>query len=149
MAMRILTRAGLALCAALIACDSDGGVDPDACSVEPTLSSIHAEAFVPGCVFDSGCHNQQDMEGDLDLESVAGLHARLVGALAADENARGRGKVLVVAGDPDNSFLLQKLEGRHASDEGELMPDGADEPIDSECRIAQIRAWIAAGAPDN
>lgn len=139
----------LALCAALVACDSDGGIDPGACDIEPTLSSIHAKAFAPGCVFDSGCHNQQDMEGDLDLETVAGLHGRLVGALAADENARGRGKVLVVAGDPENSFLLQKLEGRHASDEGELMPDGTDEPVDVECRIAQIRAWIAAGAAND
>jgi hypothetical protein len=125
--------------------DSDGP-DPS-CTVEPTLSSLKANYFATSCSF-SGCHGSRGASADLDLASD-GLHARLIEVAADDGNARGRGKKLVVAGDPDASFLYQKVSGTHQRDEGFLMPDGADAPVDPGCRIFMLRKWIADGALDN
>ena len=117
------------------------------CSIQPKLSELNKRYFKFSCVF-GGCHETASQEGGLDM-GATGLHARLVNVAAHDEKAGPRGKVLVVPGDPDNSFLLQKLEGTMARDEGNLMPDGADEPLDPTCRIAMVRQWIADGALDN
>lgn len=117
------------------------------CFIQPTLSDIKAKYFSASCTF-GGCHDSSSAEGDLDLEG-AGTHARLVNVAASDSRAGPRGKIRVVPFDPDNSFLVQKLEGTMARDEGNLMPDGADEPIDPACRIAMVRQWITDGALDN
>src|SRR5205814_6809540 len=45
-------------------------------------------------------------------------YANLVGVPAANEAARDAGGMRVVPGDPDRSFLLDKLEGRLTRDEG-------------------------------
>lgn len=125
--------------------DSDGP-DPD-CTVEPKLSSLKANYFATSCSF-SGCHGSRGPSADLDLSSD-GLHGRLIDVLADDTNARGRGKRLVIAGDPDASFLYQKVSGTHQRDEGFLMPDGADSPVDPGCRVFMLRKWIEDGALDN
>lgn len=55
----------------------------------------------------------------------------------------------VKPGDPDKSYLMLKLDGRHldAGGSGSRMPfNGA--PLSEEVRT-QIRAWIRAGALDN
>lgn len=119
--------------------------DPD-CALTPSLASLASGYFATGCAF-SGCHGASPAAG-LDLRPD-GLHARLVGVSARDVEAAGRGKKLVVAGDPAASFLLQKVDGSHASDEGDLMPLGADGPVSTGCRVFMLRAWIAAGAADN
>lgn len=143
---------------ALAACDEPpyippledaSGADtaPAPCTVEPTLSSLKANYFKSSCVF-SGCHDKRSAEGELDL-SADDLHAQLVGVGVNDENAGPRGKIRIVAGDPDASFMVQKVEGTMARDEGTWMPDGTDEAVDPTCRIAKLREWIAAGALDN
>jgi hypothetical protein len=48
----------------------------------------------------------------------------------------------VEAGDPDNSYLIQKLEG--TASEGAQMPFGGP-PLD-QAVIDDIRQWIADGA---
>lgn len=52
----------------------------------------------------------------------------------------------VVAGDPDASYLVMKLEGTHLAHGGSggQMPFGAP-PLLPE-QIAKVRQWIAAGA---
>ncbi|PKN54920.1 MAG: hypothetical protein CVU56_23985 [Deltaproteobacteria bacterium HGW-Deltaproteobacteria-14] len=137
----------LALLGVAPGCDSPPDFTGDPCEIAPTLTSLQAQSFKPGCSFD-GCHDQRSSEGGLDFESP-GLHARLVNVAAMDDNAGARGKLRVVPGDPDASFLVQKVEGTQAGDEGELMPEGADAPISPECRIAQLRRWIEDGAKDN
>lgn len=132
-------------------------VDPDtdtvqetvnpSCTIQPTLSDLNDKYFSKACTF-GGCHDSSSVEGGLNLEAN-NLHAELVNVAAADGKAGPRGKLRVVPGDPDNSFFLQKLEGTMARDEGNLMPDGADEPIDPNCRIAMVRKWITDGALDN
>ena len=148
------SRGGLALALALAlfgvlasGCDSPPDFSAGPCEIEPTLSSLQAESFIPGCAF-SGCHDKKSSEGGLDFESP-GLHARLVKVAAMDDNAGPRGKLRVVPGDPDASFIVQKVEGTQAGDEGELMPEGAEEPISPDCRIAKLRKWIEDGAKDN
>lgn len=117
------------------------------CNIQPTLSDLNAKYFSLSCVF-GGCHETASAEGGLDMEAP-GLRDRLVNIAANDDKAGPRGKIRVVAGDPDNSFLVQKLEGKQARDEGSTMPDGTDEPIDPACRIKMIRQWISDGALDN
>jgi len=124
--------------------DSDTTVN---CGIEPKLSSISAKYFQMSCVF-GGCHEAASQEGDLNLDAPS-LHAVLVNVAAADKKAGPRGKIRVVPGNPDASFLVQKLENKQARDEGGIMPDGADEPIDPECRIKMVRQWILDGALDN
>jgi len=130
--------------------DGDTSNDSDTtvtCGIEPKLSSISAKYFQMSCVF-GGCHEAASQEGNLNLDA-ANLHAVLVNVAAADKKAGPRGKLRVVPGNPDASFLVQKLEGKQARDEGGIMPDGADEPIDPECRIKMVRQWILDGALDN
>ncbi len=61
---------------------------------------------------------------------------------------------IVAPGDPDNSFLLRKVDGTFRQiaycaapmmDCGERMPMVGGQPL-SAPEIALIRAWIAAGA---
>ncbi len=51
----------------------------------------------------------------------------------------------VEPGDPDNSYLIHKLEGTQAV--GDRMPQGG--PFLDEETIGDIRQWIADGAPNN
>jgi hypothetical protein len=52
----------------------------------------------------------------------------------------------VVAGNPDASYLVMKLEGTHLANGGSggQMPFGAP-PLPPE-QIAKVRQWIAEGA---
>jgi len=52
----------------------------------------------------------------------------------------------IAAGDPDNSYLVLKIEGA-ASISGVRMPAGG--PYLSQAMIDGVRAWVAAGAPNN
>jgi hypothetical protein len=51
----------------------------------------------------------------------------------------------VLAGDANNSYLIQKLEGTAAS--GARMPLGG--PYLDQPTINQVRTWINNGAPNN
>lgn len=129
----------------LVEADVDG--PSPGCTIEATLTSLKTSYFKTGCTF-SGCHGTSRPSAGLDLSSD-GLHARLINVSADDSNANARGKKLVVPGDAENSFLYQKVAATHERDEGFLMPDGADTPVDVGCRIYQLRKWIDDGALDN
>ncbi len=135
--------------AAVSACDEPPPFPPptDTCTILPTLSSLKENYFARSCVF-SGCHLGRRAEANLDL-TTDDLHALLVGVGVEDALAAARGKIRVVPGDPDGSFMLQKVENRQAADEGGIMPEDADGPVDPDCRIKMLRQWIADGALDN
>jgi len=116
---------------------SDSSPDGPICEIEPTLVSLKEHYFAASCSFDS-CHGSKKA-GGLDL--TGDLHADLVNVSAV----AATNKDLVVPGDPDASFLLQKVEGP-APGEGDIMPLGAPEPMDPGCRIKMLRQWIADGA---
>lgn len=56
------------------------------------------------------------------------------------------GAIRVIPGDPDNSYLIRKLEGRNIA--GLRMPRN-DGPFLTEGQILVIRQWILDGAPNN
>ena len=117
------------------------GLPPD-CDVEATMASLETDYFAMSCALAGSCHKGPNPSGMLILDAGT-AHANMVGV----ESIMAPGKTLVIAGDPDNSFLVQKVEGTMAEGEGQIMPLGAPDPLDPSCRIAALRAWIAAGAP--
>jgi hypothetical protein len=57
------------------------------------------------------------------------------------------GAVRVIPGDPENSYIIHKLEGR-SDIAGVRMPRG-NGPFLTEGQIQVIKRWIAIGAPNN
>jgi hypothetical protein len=128
--------AGLAL---LSGCAGNG---PPAADTASQFDAIQQNIFNVSCV--SGpCHSSAAQMGDLVLE--AGLsYANLVGVAPNNAVARAQGLQRVVPFNPDQSFLMVKLQGP-ALGEGSQMPLGQS-PL-SAAQIGQIRDWILAGAP--
>ncbi len=111
-------------------------VTPD-CDLVPTLASLEDQYFGPSCTF-SSCHDSDNPAGALDLSPGNAYDAMVDVAAQGDAAA-----MLIVPGDPDNSYLVHRVEGTS----GVFMPPGVTEALDPECRIATLRAWILAGAP--
>ena len=122
--------------------DSIALPDVPACEVEPTITSLATEYFEKSCNFGS-CHGE-GKAGGLDLRPDAAYDA-LMNAPAQNAAAAGAGKMLVVPGDPDASYLVQKVEGPEEG-EGGIMPLNAPEPVNPDCWIKRLREWIANGA---
>jgi hypothetical protein len=61
------------------------------------------------------------------------------------------GRVRVIAGDPDGSFLMDKLLGADhlAANEGRPMPNVEGNNGLPQYELDAIREWIAEGALDN
>ena len=74
----------------------------------------------------------------MDLTDADASFANLVG----QPSLQTAGVLRVAAGDPDNSYLIQQLEGTAAV--GERMPFGGT-PLD-QAVIDDIRLWIENGA---
>ncbi len=111
---------------------------PPAAGFGPNFSEIQANVFTPDCAT-SGCHAGGNPSAGLNLEE-AGSYAMLVGI----QSSQDAGLQRVEAGDPDNSYLVQKLEGTASS--GQQMPPGSPLP---QSEIDVIRQWIRDGATDD
>jgi hypothetical protein len=105
--------------------------------LEPNLASIQELVFAPNCAT-SGCHAGAAPSAGLDLSDAMTSYMELVGV--ASTGAAGR--VLVVAGDAANSYLVEKLGPMPAA--GQQMPIGA--PPLPAATIDVIRTWINDGA---
>ena len=105
-------------------------------TLSPTFSSIQSQIFEPKCV---RCHGAVANAG-LDLRAATGF-ANLVNA-ASTETALLR----VAPGDPENSYLIHKLEGRSGIVGSQMPKDG---PFLSAEQIDVVRSWITAGAANN
>ena len=75
----------------------------------------------------------------MNLTSAANSFNALVGVPSIEVP----GLLRVEPSNPDDSYLVQKLEGTAAV--GARMPLGSPNPLNAAL-IADIRAWIAAGA---
>jgi len=116
--------------------------DPRDCSEEDTFTVLQKQIFgAKGCRI-STCHGEFK-SGGLDLRYGA-AHFALVDQPATTPGASG--KMRVVPGDPDVSFLYQKLAGTLGAGEGERMPAAGSPPLDA-LELEFVRAWIEAGAP--
>jgi hypothetical protein len=98
------------------------------------FNSIQANVLTPIC---TACHAGATAPQGLRLDS-ANSYDLLVGVPSSEVASLLR----VKAGDPDNSYLIQKLEGRAAV--GAQMPLGG--PPLPATTIAFIRQWITDGA---
>ena len=107
--------------------------------IQPTLQSIQTNVFTPLC---AGCHTGggPQLPGSLNLTSASASHSNLVGVASTQQPAILR----VAAGNPDNSYLIDKLEGTAPAPTNSRMPLGG-QPL-SPAMIAAIRQWINAGA---
>ncbi len=117
--------------------------DAKPCQVKPTLASLEKEYFAASCAF-GPCHSAAKHAGELVLEEGKS-YGQLIGVQALHPGAAGF--VRVEPGKPDDSFLYIKVTALQPG-QGKLMPVGASEPVDADCGIAALKAWIAAGAPN-
>ena len=103
-----------------------------------TFSEVYEEILSLSCGF-SSCHG--GTAGAPYLNTNQEAYESLV---EVESNAKD-GAVLVIPDDPDNSYLIRKMEA--ASDiEGDPMPPSS--PLDPEV-IERVRSWIADGAQQN
>ena len=117
-------------------------------NLEPTFSSIQQEIFnttdASGRLACTNCHSNVGRNPSGGLNLLSGLsYASLVGVSSTGKP----GAVRVIPGDPDNSYIIHKLEG--LSDiVGVRMPRG-NGPFLTDGQILVIKRWIANGAPNN
>lgn len=115
---------------------ADGGAP-----VDPTFAHVYADVIKPHCV---ECHVAQH-ESKLNMATQPTAYANLVDTKAQGSACGASGHVRVVAGNPDASLLVAKVEG--TMDCGARMPYRL--PNLEPGLQALVRAWVAAGALDN
>jgi len=141
---------GVALALVGAACDERladvAGPTPN---LEPSFSSIQREIFQTtdsaGRAACGSCHNPAGgafRQVGLDLSSDAAYNL-IVGV----QSVQRPGMLRVAPGNPENSYLLHKLEGR-PDIVGLRMPRSGP-PYLTDGQIQIIRRWIEIGAPRN
>ena len=116
-------------------------LSPTFTSIQQTLFNVTDPSGRLACV---QCHSDQ---GRPTVSNLVLLEGRSYQQLIGRASTGKPGATLVIPGDPDNSYLVKKLEG--ASDiVGLRMPRNTG-PFLSEGQMRVIRRWIADGAPNN
>lgn len=132
-----------------VACDENlrdlAGPTPD---LQPTFSAIQRDIFTAadssGRVACTSCHNAQGARFAANLNLAdSGAYSQLVGVASSQKP----GAVRVIPGDPDNSYLVQKIEGAPGI-VGQRMPRN-NGPFLTPGQVLIIRTWIRQGAPNN
>jgi len=105
-----------------------------------TLSQLQTAIFTPRC---SGCHTGfgTSLPGVQNL-TAGNTFTSVVNVSSIEQPSLKR----VAPGDPDHSYLIQKIEGA-AGISGARMPFGG--PFLTQAEIDQVRAWVAQGALNN
>jgi hypothetical protein len=126
----------LAACTLLAACGSGDGFDQGGGAVPlgSSFDSIQANVFTAVC---EQCPSGATAPAGLRLDA-ANSYTLLVNVPSRQQP----GVLRVKPGDPENSYLIKKLEGRDIS--GERMPAGL--PPLPQAEIDALKSWIAAGA---
>lgn len=106
----------------------------DSATLSATFNSIQANVFSPVC---TACHAGASAPLGLRLDE-ANSYSLLVGVPSTEVPSILR----VKPGDPNNSYIIQKLEG-HAAVGGQMPLGGSPLPA---ATIAFIRQWITDGA---
>ncbi len=134
------------LCAALAGCGGGGGgggdpppIIPPPTTFNPVFSEIQSNVFTPTCAV-SGCHTGASAPQGLRLDEVNSF-----GLLVNVASNEVPSIMRVAPTDPDNSYIIQKLEG--TASVGEQMPLNQT-PL-SQTTINTIRQWITDGALDD
>ena len=112
--------------------NGDTGNDPNLTSA--TFTAVQQEVFTPTCAI-SGCHNGSQAPN----LSVGVAFNNIVDVQSS------QGLDYIEPGNPDISYLVQKLEGTGIA--GLRMPRGGTAL--SVAAIDSIKAWVTDGAPNN
>ena len=140
---------GVALAWSTAACDEKladlAGPSPN---LEPTFSSIQREILeardAAGRAACTECHT------DLGRTPSGGQNLRHDVAYGNLVNVQARGKpgaIRVIPGDPENSYIVQKLEGRDGI-VGERMPRTGG-PYLTPGQMTILKRWIELGAKND
>ena len=122
-------------------CFGVGAITPAFFITSPHWTSIYGSVIQPTCAV-ALCHNAQDAatSGGLDLSTPTGAYAALVGT----PSSIGACGTRVVAGDPNHSLFMLKLEGtQDAALCGVAMPIGG---LLAQRQVDAVRTWIMNGA---
>ena len=140
-------RAGIAIVTlALAACGAGSGegldqngqpLRPPLTGLQPTLASIQDNILTVNCAV-PGCHGGAGAQQGLQLDPGFSY-----GNLYHVPSPRDPNLIRVVPGDPDASFIIQKLQGTQTL--GDRMPDGG--PYLTTAEVNVIIQWIQDGAP--
>ena len=106
---------------------------------------IQEAIFDKSCA-NSVCHAAPANAGNLNL-SYGLSYEGLVGGVPQNPAAAAAGMKLIDPGNPENSFLLTKLMGPTAPEQGARMPFGGG--VLHTGKIDAVRTWIEAGAPQS
>ena len=114
---------------------------PSLASVQSTIFNVTDSSGRLACI---QCHTDQ---GRTPAGGLVLLEGRAYQALVGRASTGKAGATLVIPGDPDNSYIVKKLEG--SSDiAGQRMPRG-NGPFLTEGQMLVIRRWIREGAANN
>jgi hypothetical protein len=107
-----------------------------------TLTKLQTDFFTPICSV--SCHTGvgAGLPGSQDLTN-GHTYASVVNVTSIEDATLLR----IKPGDPDNSYLVRKLEGTGIAPGTARMPFGG--PYLTAAQIAEVRAWVAAGAQKN
>jgi hypothetical protein len=117
-------------------------------NLEPTFASIQSQVFETtdsaGRTACTNCHTNvgRNPSGGLNL-----THDLAYDQLVNVPSRNKPGAIRVVPSDPDNSYLIHKVEGR-AGIFGNRMPNNGP-PYLSAGQIQILKRWIEIGAPRN
>lgn len=114
---------------------------PSLGAIQRTIFNVTDSSGRLGCI---GCHTDQ---GRNPLGGLVLLEGRAYQQLVGRASTGRAGATLVIPGDPDNSYLVKKLEGS-ADIAGVRMPRG-NGPFLTEGQMLVIRKWIRDGAANN
>lgn len=117
-----------------------GGKEDTAPTV-PTFTEVRDEVFLVSCAL-SSCHGGGTGGLTLDKDDPDAAYDALV-------NATGdSGLTLVVPGDVDGSYLIQKLRDADGIEGDPMPPPFGLETADPDA-MARVIAWVEAGAPND
>jgi hypothetical protein len=120
------------------ACNSDG----TCAEARRGLRSFRSvqKVFTQSCALQS-CHSPFARQGGLVLSSEEVSHASLVGRPSTHVEAQAAGLLRVKPGDPENSFLIRKMNGQGPGDPMPQSGGSLPDPV-----VDMISQWIARGA---
>ena len=100
-----------------------------------TKAPPHQHEIIPVMLLRcAACHGAQRQDGGLDLRTPAAMRKG------------GKSGSALVAGDPDSSLLIQRIESEACPPQELLLKFFVRRPPSNE--VALLREWISAGAPE-
>lgn len=123
---------------------SAGGADTgsigDDAAAPPTFTEIYVTILEPTC---SVCHKPGGIGAFQDFSSQSSAYTALVGVKASGPSCGSSGETRVLAGNPSQSLLFQKVSEANPPC-GSQMPLGG--PPLSSAQVTLIEGWINDGA---